>query len=243
MSVELKRLINELGITEDRAVRLISGGGSLRVHKFDINPQDFLQRAEDDYEQGGSSALLNTITNAKRAIHCQIDQALLTLGYDLKRWNLPRKVELLVQLGFVAPRILKRVTDARNVLEHEYKLPTPDQAEEALDLAVLFIEATNRHLYLFEDDFVIGNFDERTDVFHCKNETYFRFYDQHPKHLIASGHRDITSDETFLKSVSIGAIKITPTDNIFKYIIRLVVAGDNETKTQRALSQFFTALV
>jgi hypothetical protein len=240
MSKELKTLIESLGITEDKVIKLSSGGSSLN-HDFDINPEDFLQRAEDDYEIGGSAALLNSITNAKRAIHCQIDQALLCLGFNTKRWNLPKKAELLVRLGFVAPRILKRVTHTRNVLEHEYVSPTLEQVEEALDLAALFVEATNRHLEGFGHEFYIGNHDEQVDSFHFRKELGFHFgYEE--KGFQIWGRTNVSPELNPRTDVEIGEAFIKPNDEIFIDIVRLVVAGDNEVKVKKALVQFFTTL-
>ena len=90
--------------------------GGARSHSFDIEPEDFLGRAEDDYQQGGTSASLNSINNSKRAIYSKMGQALVWLGFDARRLKVLNKVELLGSLGFVTPRILKRVTTPRNYL-------------------------------------------------------------------------------------------------------------------------------
>lgn len=240
MSKELKLLIEKLGITEDKAIKLCSGGRTLS-HDFDVNPEDFLERAEEDYELGGSASLLNAITNAKRAIHCQIDQVLISLGFRSKRWNLPQKIEMLNKLGFIAPRILKRVTDARNVLEHEYNAPTIEQVEESLDLASLFIGATNRFLEGFGDEFYLGNYDEQVDSFHCKHELSFGFgYKEKGFDII--GRTNVSPEREPRTEVVVGQIFIKPTDEIFPDIVRLVVAGDSDMKVEKALNQFFATL-
>jgi len=150
MSSDLKRLVNQVGITKENARKLVEGGGLSPSHSFDIEPEDFLERAEEDYQQGGTSASLNSITNSKRAIYSKMDQALAWLGFDATRLKVLKKVELLGSLGFVTPRILKRVTTPRNILEHQYVRPTTEEIEEALDLAALFTESINRHLLTFE---------------------------------------------------------------------------------------------
>ena len=68
---------------------------------------------------------------------------------------------LIARCGFAAPRILKRVNDARNLLEHEYVHPTPETTEEALDIATLFVNATRRHFQMFMGEFHVGNGGER----------------------------------------------------------------------------------
>jgi hypothetical protein len=92
-----------------------------------------------------------------------------------------------VNLGFVAPRILKGVTQARNVSEHQYAAPSMEQVEEALDLAALFIEAINRHLDNFNNEFNIGNSDEKVDPCHCARELSFEF-DDREKRFRVCGH-------------------------------------------------------
>jgi hypothetical protein len=240
MSKELKLLVEKLGITIDKAAMLPSGATTLG-HDFELNPEDFLERAEDDYELGGSASLLNSITNAKRAIHCQIDQVLISLGFSPKRLNLPKKVEMLDRLGFLAPRILRKVTDARNVLEHEYSSPTLEQVEDALDLAALFIGATNRVLQAFWSDFSLGNHDEQVDQFHCKNELSFIFND-YEKGFTILACTNVSPETEPETRVVIGEVFIKPTDEIFPDIVRLVVAFRHESKTQEALKQFFAIL-
>jgi hypothetical protein len=240
MSSDLKLLIEKLGVKEDKAIKLCSGGREL-VDDVDLNPTDFLERAEEDYELGGSASLLNSITNAKRAIHCQIDQTLTSLGFNSKRWNLPQKIDMLNRLGFIAPRILKRVTDARNVLEHEYSAPTIQQIEESLDLAALFLGATNRYLENFGDEFSIGNRDEQVDAFCCKNELRFSFgYKEKGFNVVAFSN---VSPECELRTdFVVGRVFIKPTDEIFPNVIRLVVASDNDVKIEKALKSFFTTI-
>jgi hypothetical protein len=240
MSKELKLLIDRLGITEDRAIMLLSGGSTLKS-EFELNPEDFLERAEDDYELGGSAALLNSITNAKRAIHCQMDQALVSLGYTPNRWKLPKKVEVLAQLGFVTPRILKRVTDARNMLEHEYSSPTLEQVEEALDLASLFIGATNRLLEGFWGEFNLGNYDEQVDTFHCKNELQINF-GYFEKGFNVRGCTNVSPEREPETRVILEEIFIKPSDQIYTDIVRLVASADRESKLEKALKQFFVTL-
>ena len=240
MSKELALLIEKLGISEEKVIKNCSGAGSL-YHDFDVNPEDFLEGAEEDFELGGNASLLNAITNAKRAIHGQIDQALLSFGFKSTRWRLSQKIEMLNKLGFIAPRILKRVTDARNLLEHEYSAPTIEQVEDSLDLASLFIGATKRFLESFWDDFYLGNEDEQVDGFHFKHELSFSF-DYREKGFWIVGRTNVSPERETETGIVIGQVFIKPNEDIFPAIVRLVVAGDNDVKIQRALDQFFANL-
>jgi hypothetical protein len=56
-------------------------GGSFSLVELKTSPVAFLLLAEDDYERGGLSALINATTNAKRAIVSQMDQLLVSFGF------------------------------------------------------------------------------------------------------------------------------------------------------------------
>ena len=93
MASSLRELVDLLRIRPESAIKLLSGGEDLN-YDFEINPDDFLQAAEDDFEREGQAALINAISNAKRAMHCQIDQALQCLGYKPRRWSITRKLSV-----------------------------------------------------------------------------------------------------------------------------------------------------
>lgn len=67
------------------------GGGSFGMADLKTSPAEFLSLAEDDFERGGLAALVNATTNAKRAIVSQLDQLLISFGYQPLRWNVPKK--------------------------------------------------------------------------------------------------------------------------------------------------------
>jgi len=95
-----------------------SGGGSFGLADLETSPVEFLSLAEDDFERGGLAALVNATANAKRAIVSQLDQLLTSFGYPSFRWNVPKKIDRLRALGLLAPSLLRKVVDMRNVLEH-----------------------------------------------------------------------------------------------------------------------------
>jgi hypothetical protein len=116
-----------------------SGGGSFEMADLNTSPLEFLSLAEDDFQRGGLAALVNATTNAKRAIVSQLDQLLITFGYQPLRRNVPKKIERLRALGLLTPSLLRKVVDMRNILEHEYATPELEMVEEALDIASLFV--------------------------------------------------------------------------------------------------------
>jgi len=46
----------------------------------------------------------------------------------------------------ISPRILIKINQKRNLLEHEYIRPTKNDIEDALDVAILFISYTDKFL-------------------------------------------------------------------------------------------------
>jgi hypothetical protein len=128
-----------------------SGGGSFELTELKTSPVEFLALAEEDFERGGLSALANATTNAKRAIVCQLDQLLISFGYPSLRWNVPKKIERVRMLGLMAPSLLRKIVNMRNILEHEYEMPELQVIEEALDIASLFVMSASAMFIPFDD--------------------------------------------------------------------------------------------
>lgn len=117
---------------------------------YEIKPREFLESAECDLRQDYDHHLLNALSNAKRAITCQIDNLIcmmaLTDRSSKERWNFPRKIEILNRAEIISPPILSKVNRRRNLLEHEYRRPTAEEVEDAIGVAQLFISSTDRYL-------------------------------------------------------------------------------------------------
>jgi hypothetical protein len=207
------------------------------MHELDVDPYDFLLLAEEDWERGGLAAKLNAITNAKRAIVAQMDQALLSFGYPATHWNVPKKIETLQSLGLVTPRILRRVSSTRNLLEHEYRRPSAKDIEDAIDLAALFVASIKPVLTLFGDEFLVGNADEQVDAFSFAQELSFSMSGSHQKNppafqVWARAHGRI-----------LGETRIDCRQREFPVVVRLAVATDRGFKLSEALRDFLALLV
>lgn len=213
----------------DQAMKVV--GSSIPLfHEMDVLPEDFLDQAEEDLERGGDAAFLNAVTNAKRAIHAQVDYTLACVGVSHARAG-RGKMELFASLGFVAPRVLRRVTDVRNVLEHEYRRPSPEQVLEAVDLAALFVEAAGRHLRSFDDCFSIGNADPVTYNL-GSHQIGFNFNPERKTFEIS-----VDREHELLGEVAIGS-----DDPLYLHCIRLSTAGDRPSKIDRAIRGFINAV-
>ena len=130
------------------------------VGKFDyttsIRPREYLAYARSDIESSQPHRHINGLSNAKRAIDCQVDNILCSFGLSRKP-NFPQKMELLGKLGLINSAIVRKVVKTRNLLEHEYYNPTPAETEDAVDIASLFIEATSRPFLAFAEDYFVAD--------------------------------------------------------------------------------------
>jgi hypothetical protein len=108
-----------------------------------VTPPEYLRYAEIDLNAGGSHGLVNALSNAKRAIDCQVTNILHGIGVSIPK-TFPSKLEKISALGLVAPRIVNKIVRLRNLLEHEFHSPQLAEVEDAVDVAMLFLEATRR---------------------------------------------------------------------------------------------------
>ena len=121
---------------------------------FSLSAEDFLDFAEMDIKGDNVKDIINALSNAKRSIENRMDLLLYAFGYDLnEKLNFPSKLEELNKLGIIAPRILKKINKIRNLLEHNYEKPDKEKVEDSIDIAILFIEYTNKFVYDFRTYF------------------------------------------------------------------------------------------
>ena len=109
-----------------------------------IPASTFLDWARQGMEENDPYGLSNAICYAKRAVACRID---VLIHYNhlapLYRANYPDKIETLRQLNIRIPGVIHDlVIDPRNMLEHNYESPTEEVARHAIDVAELFIHAS-----------------------------------------------------------------------------------------------------
>lgn len=118
-----------------------------RLSVYEIGAEDFLGFAREDSKGQDLRSWVNALGNVKRAIECRIDSLLydycLHKKSEKEKWNFPRKIEIIKNLGIVAPSILKKINKKRNELEHEYIKPVEGDVNDAIDIAELFLRATS----------------------------------------------------------------------------------------------------
>ena len=126
-----------------------SSEGSTVLIPFNVNPEEYIEYARSDFKENQNRGLINALSNAKRALHCQLDVILYVFGLfeksRRKNWNFPTKLELINKLIPSAPKLLNKINRKRNLLEHDYIVPDKNEVEDFIDIVELFQQATNRY--------------------------------------------------------------------------------------------------
>jgi hypothetical protein len=235
-------LLLKLKIDRTRAITVPSGGERLEF-EFEIAPHQFVAQAAIDLQAGGQAALFNSITNSRRAILCEMDRVLGALGFVPNKMSTKSKTELLRFLGLPTPNILRKVGQTRNELEHEYKLPPRDKVEDALDIAVLFVHALDRHLETFWADFYFGNEDELIkDHLKFRRQISF-YYDPKEKRLTASASQSVAkSQKNPWGRQGLGECVLAADDPVYKHCIRLALLEYIAVPERDAVNELFDKL-
>lgn len=134
---------------------------------YDIRPREYLNFASEDYKDNKDSirSRINALSNAKRALHRQIDLVTKIFGISkltTKRYfDFPHKLEFCSKCGIVGPQILLKLNKQRNSVEHDYYFPSPSEVEDFIDITELFLAATENILENFpcETEFHSPEFD------------------------------------------------------------------------------------
>jgi hypothetical protein len=123
-------------------------GSDGKIKFSQIDAEDFLKFAKEDSKGKDLRSCVNALGNVKRAIECRIDSILyvycLHKKSEKEKWDFPKKIEIIEQLGIVAPKILRKINKKRNELEHRYVRPTKEEVDDGLGVAELFLAYTSR---------------------------------------------------------------------------------------------------
>jgi hypothetical protein len=132
---------------------------------FNISPQDFLKFGKKDFLTNDNRGNINCLTNSKRAIDCQTDRILAMYGINIEKFpdaaiqfirqtSSVNKLEsraalrLIQALGIAPIDLISKARLLRHKLEHYYEIPNREETRESLELAELFINATEHKVYL-----------------------------------------------------------------------------------------------
>lgn len=110
-----------------------------------LAPSVFLTWSRRGLTEADDYGLANAVTYAKRAACCRIDRLL--RNYHLSRLHrepFPPKIEVLMEIGIRIPSVVQElIIDPRNELEHRYVAADVDVARHAVEIAELFLSATD----------------------------------------------------------------------------------------------------
>jgi len=138
-------------------------------YEFEVSPTDFLRFSKQDFKADDKRGNINALTNAKRAIDCQTDKIFFSIGLDPNNFlntaiedfisksgnpskkDLPIKLRFLQAINFAPAKIIANVRRMRHDLEHYYKKPSNEKVSSAIELAGLFIQATDSKLRTMVD--------------------------------------------------------------------------------------------
>lgn len=168
MKTILLQLLKDTKIDLTKAYLVPSGGTGDLDGKFDLTPKNFLRFAKQDIQSEDDRGIINSLTNSKRAIDCQTDEALEKCGIksndfdpDIKKFvehfnlveDIPIKLKIIHALNLAPSILISKTRTLRNKLEHFYQKPTIDEAKEALDVADLFIRSVEGKFKILTNDF------------------------------------------------------------------------------------------
>lgn len=153
----------------------IDGGGQIK-HAFPLTPRNYLEFSAEDLRDGCIRGYVNAVANAKRAIDCQVDTSIAALGYEPGKLRVqlgkdlctmietqasdkkaPFSFKFLESIGAFTPNIVGRVRAFRHDVEHRYNRISRKRAADALEIATLFVHATERIALDFTESFSFGS--------------------------------------------------------------------------------------
>lgn len=123
-----------------------------------LRPEKYLEFAKEDFtnfiEEKKPRYLVNAVSNAKRALHYQVEALAIALGWEhiKSRNDFPSKMSFLDSCGVLSPTIIGRINRFRNSVEHDYYIPTENEALEYLEIVELYLRATHYTSIHFPDE-------------------------------------------------------------------------------------------
>ena len=126
-------------------------------HKRNLSPHIYYNYALTDFtEKKTSRQRVNALSNAKRALHFQVELISNALGilqyYKGKTIDFPHRLDYCRECGITTPNIIRKINKLRNLVEHDYIIPTINQVQDYLDIVELFLTATDRLIYQFPSE-------------------------------------------------------------------------------------------
>lgn len=156
--MKFKDSFSNTNLDMTRLILIPSGGSDGFISKFEIDPKCFLKYAKEDLLTGEGKGEINALSNAKRAIDCQIDEVFCRFGINYQKIptaiesfvgfyefqdDISYKLKIIQALNLAPGFIIGKARTLRNKLEHFYKVPTKNEVKDAIDIADLFIRTVD----------------------------------------------------------------------------------------------------
>lgn len=119
-------------------------------HTTPITPKEYLAFADKDLLLGTTHGLINAISNAKRAINCQITSLLTVLGIE-NTGDIQSKLQRFEDIGLLAPRVSNNIYKLESLLENQFCKPSKKEVEDAINIATLFVDTTDKIFLTYMD--------------------------------------------------------------------------------------------
>ncbi len=127
-------------------------------YESDMSPGDYLEFALEDLACETSRGLINSFSNAKRAFHLLIDNLLNQYGLFVhsRKARFPDKLKLIDAVGMIPIGIMRNLNVDRNLLEHEYTVPSKTRVTEGVDVTKLLLLAAEKLVENTPHEAVVG---------------------------------------------------------------------------------------
>ncbi len=123
---EVKDIV-QIILRTDEIERDVSNGSNISIPIYDISSEEFLDFAENAIASETKEGIVNTISNLKRALDCEMDMFFEGINakriFDKKNLKFEKKSQFLADIGLFPIQTINKLNFMRNKLEHEYKTP------------------------------------------------------------------------------------------------------------------------
>ncbi|MBA0885481.1 hypothetical protein [Flavobacterium undicola] len=211
-------------------------------NEFELTPKDFLKFAKQDLKQDDERGYINSLTNSKRAIDCQIDEVLNKIGINYKKISpeiekyldyfefekdIPYKLKIINSLNLAPSLIISKTRNIGNKLEHIYEKPTKEDVREALDVADLLIRSISAKIDIIQTDFGITDEKNLTCNFLLNFENGIIFYfDTKKRHL---------KIESRIKNIDQKSVILNSNDKGYCGILRMMFSQNDDFELEESL--------
>jgi len=234
-------LLKMIKIDFTNAYYNVDNGMRLRF-EFDLSPNELISFAKKDLLSGDRRGITNSITNSKRAIDCQTDRILRVLGINSgfksflnefcdcfcdsnENGDKNSKLRIVNALGMAPALIVSEVRTLRNKLEHEYDVPSIEDCKRALDVAELFVNATEFKITNFWNFYIFNDYNEKTGDSEGNNIACR--YSENASIVVSVWPSGDKSENV--------CIEIFPTHVEYLPMIRMFMHSDQEEELQKSL--------